>query len=570
MSEQATDNQQGGATYAGRARGSMPFQKYRPFQPIALPERRWPARTIERAPRWCSVDLRDGNQALIDPMNVEEKLRMYELLLEVGFAEIEVGFPAASQPDFDFIRRIIDEGRIPDDVAVQVLCQAREELIERTVQALEGAPNVIFHLYNSTSELQRRVVFELGRSGIVDLAVRGTRIVKQGLSALDSNISFEYSPESFTGTELDFAVEICTAVTEEWGATAERPIIINLPSTVEMATPNVYADQIEWFATRFVHRDKAVISLHTHNDRGTGIAATELALMAGAERVEGTLFGNGERTGNCDIVTMAMNLFSQGVDPELDFSDMPRIRRAVEAINKLPVHERHPYAGDLVFTAFSGSHQDAIKKGMAKVDRGRWEVPYLPIDPGDVGSSYKETVRVNSQSGKGGVGFLLEEFYGIVLPRAMLKEFSAIVQRLTETLDREVKVAEIFQALLDEYAGENGPYRLIDFDVLTGRQADQRCIARVEASEQQVTIDGEGSGPIEAFVNGLEETLNEPVNIVEYHEHALATGSDAKAICLLAIEDASGGRCYGVGVSRNTITASLQGVIAAMNRRWKH
>ena len=570
MSEQATDNQQGSATYAGRARGSMPFQKYRPFQPIALPERRWPARTIERAPRWCSVDLRDGNQALIDPMNVEEKLRMYELLLEVGFAEIEVGFPAASQPDFDFIRRIIDEGRIPNDVAVQVLCQAREELIERTVQALEGAPNVIFHLYNSTSELQRRVVFELGRSGIVDLAVRGTRIVKQGLSALDSNISFEYSPESFTGTELDFAVEICTAVTEEWGATAERPIIINLPSTVEMATPNVYADQIEWFATRFVHRDKAVISLHTHNDRGTGIAATELALMAGAERVEGTLFGNGERTGNCDIVTMAMNLFSQGVDPELDFSDMPRIRSAVEAINKLPVHERHPYAGDLVFTAFSGSHQDAIKKGMAKVDRGRWEVPYLPIDPGDVGSSYKETVRVNSQSGKGGVGFLLEEFYGIVLPRAMLKEFSAIVQRLTETLDREVKVAEIFQALLDEYAGENGPYRLIDFDVLTGRQADQRCIARVEASEQQVTIDGEGSGPIEAFVNGLEETLNEPVNIVEYHEHALATGSDAKAICLLAIEDASGGRCYGVGVSRNTITASLQGVIAAMNRRWKH
>ncbi len=570
MSEQVISNRSAASARAGRAGGSMPYQKYRAFHPVSLPERQWPGKVIERAPRWCSVDLRDGNQALIDPMNVDEKLSMFELLLEVGFAEIEVGFPAASQPDFDFIRRIIDEDRIPQDVAVQVLCQAREELIERTVEALDGAPNVIFHLYNSTSELQRRVVFEMGRPGIVDLAVQGTRLVKQGLSGLDSNISFEYSPESFTGTELDFAVEICTAVAEEWGATAEQPIIINLPSTVEMATPNIYADQIEWFATRFPHRDKAVISLHTHNDRGTGIAATELALMAGAERVEGTLFGNGERTGNCDIVTMAMNLFSQGVDPELDFSDMPRIRSTVEAINKLPVHERHPYAGDLVFTAFSGSHQDAIKKGMAKVDRGRWEVPYLPIDPGDVGSSYKETVRVNSQSGKGGVGFLLEEFYGIVLPREMLKEFSGVVQNLTETLDREIKAEEIFQALLDEYAVESGPYRLVNFDILTGRQADQRCIARIEASEQQVTIDGEGTGPIEAFVNGLEETLNEPVNIVEYHEHALATGSDAKAICLLAIENAGGGRCYGVGVSRNTIAASLQGVIAAINRRWKH
>ena len=570
MSEQSTFEQLAEPAISGRARGSMPFHKYRSFQPIALPERQWPGKIIERAPRWCSVDLRDGNQALIDPMNVEEKLRMYDLLLAVGFAEIEVGFPAASQPDFDFIRRIIDEGRIPDGVHVQVLCQAREELIERTVEALDGAPNVIFHLYNSTSELQRRVVFGMDRTGIVDLAVRGTRLVKQGLSGLDSNISFEYSPESFTGTELDFAVDVCTAVAEEWGASAASPIIINLPATVEMATPNVYADQIEWFATRFPHRDKAVISLHTHNDRGTGIAATELALMAGAERVEGTLFGNGERTGNCDIVTMAMNLFSQGVDPELDFRDMPRIRRTVEAINKMPVHERHPYAGDLVFTAFSGSHQDAIKKGMAKVDRDHWEVPYLPIDPGDVGSSYKETVRVNSQSGKGGVGFLLEEFYGIAPPREMLVEFSGIVQKLTENLDREVKAAEIFQALLDEYALESGPYRLIDFDILTGRNAGQRCIARVEAAEQQVTIDGEGTGPIDAFVNGLQETLNEPVSVVDYHEHALATGNDAKAICLLAIEDAKGGRCYGVGVSRNTITASLQAVIAAMNRRWRH
>ena len=553
----------------GRAVGRMPFYKYRPFTPVELPERQWPNRVLNQAPRWCSVDLRDGNQALIDPMNVQEKLRMFDLLLEVGFAEIEVGFPAASQPDFDFIRRIIDEERIPEGVAVQVLCQAREELIERTVQALQGASKVIFHLYNSTSELQRRVVFGMGRDGIIDLAVKGTRMVKSGLTGLDSDISFEYSPESFTGTELDFAVDICTAVAEEWGASVRRPMIVNLPSTVEMATPNVYADQIEWFATRFPHRDKAVISLHTHNDRGTGIAATELALMAGAERVEGTLFGNGERTGNCDIVTMAMNLFSQGVDPELNFRDMPRIRRTVEAINKLPVHERHPYAGDLVFTAFSGSHQDAIRKGMAKVDRDRWEVPYLPIDPSDVGSSYKETVRVNSQSGKGGVGFLLEEFYGIALPRDMLKEFSGVVQKMTETLDREVKVQEIHQALLDEYAVESGPYRLIDFDVLTGHKAEQRCVARIEASEQTLTIDGEGGGPIEAFTNGLQETLNEPVNIADYHEHALTTGSDAQAICLLAIEDANGGRCYGVGVSQNTITASFKGVVAAMNRRWR-
>ena len=553
----------------GRAVGRMPFYKYRPFTPVELPERQWPNRVLDRAPRWCSVDLRDGNQALIDPMNVQEKLRMFDLLLEVGFAEIEVGFPAASQPDFDFIRRIIDEERIPEGVAVQVLCQAREELIERTVQALQGASKVIFHLYNSTSELQRRVVFGMGRDGIIDLAVKGTRMVKSGLTGLDSDISFEYSPESFTGTELDFAVDICTAVAEEWGASVQRPMIVNLPSTVEMATPNVYADQIEWFATRFPHRDKAVISLHTHNDRGTGIAATELALMAGAERVEGTLFGNGERTGNCDIVTLAMNLFSQGVDPELNFRDMPRIRRTVEAINKLPVHERHPYAGDLVFTAFSGSHQDAIRKGMAKVDRDRWEVPYLPIDPSDVGSSYKETVRVNSQSGKGGVGFLLEEFYGIALPRDMLKEFSGVVQKMTETLDREVKVQEIHQALLDEYAVESGPYRLIDFDVLTGHKAEQRCVARIEASEQTLTIDGEGGGPIEAFTNGLQETLNEPVNIADYHEHALTTGSDAQAICLLAIEDANGGRCYGVGVSQNTIRASFKGVVAAMNRRWR-
>jgi 2-isopropylmalate synthase len=551
----------------------MPYRKYHRFEPIDLPDRQWPERVIDQAPRWCSVDLRDGNQALIDPMNVDEKLRMWELLLEVGFAEIEVGFPAASQPDYDFIRRIIEEDRIPDGVAIQVLCQAREALVHRTVDALRGAPKVIFHLYNSTSELQRRVVFKMDRGGIVDLAVQGTRLVKDGLSNLDSDITFEYSPESFTGTELDFAVDICTAVVETWGATPEQPMIINLPSTVEMATPNVYADQIEWFSRNFSKRNSTVISLHTHNDRGTGIAATELALMAGAERVEGTLFGNGERTGNCDIVTMAMNLFSQGVDPELDFHRMPVIKQTVEEINKLPVHERHPYAGELVFTAFSGSHQDAIRKGMANVDRDHWEVPYLPLDPEDVGSSYKETVRVNSQSGKGGIGFILEEHYGISLPREMLVEFSKVVQQLTESLDREVRVDEILQALLDEYVAECGPYKLVNYDLLSGREADQRCVARVELSEQTVTIDGEGSGPIEAFVNAMVQTLNEPLNIIDFHEHAMTTGKDAQAICLLAIDDlkqaGEQGRCYGIGLSRNTITASLNAIISALNRRWK-
>jgi 2-isopropylmalate synthase len=567
MSEQIENSTPAPASDRGSRK--MPFHKYRRFEPIELPDRQWPSRLIERAPRWCSVDLRDGNQALIDPMSVAEKLTLWDLLLDVGFKEIEVGFPAASQPDFDFIRRIIDENRIPEGVAIQVLCQARPELIARTVEALRGAPKVIFHLYNSTSELQRRVVFGMERPGIIDLAVRGTRLVKEGLAALDAEVTFEYSPESFTGTELDFAVEICTAVADEWGATPERPMIINLPSTVEMATPNIYADQIEWFCRHFPRRDSVVISLHTHNDRGTGVAATELALMAGAERVEGTLFGNGERTGNCDIITMAMNLFSQGVDPELDLSDMPHIRATAEAVTKLPVHPRHPYAGELVFTAFSGSHQDAIKKGMAMVDRNRWEVPYLPIDPADVGSSYKETVRVNSQSGKGGVGFILEEVYGISLPRDMLVEFSKVVQRLTETLNREVRNSEILDALLETYVVEDGPFKLLDFDLLTGREADQRCVARIEASEQRVTIDGEGSGPIEAFVNGLTATLNEPLNIIDYHEHAMGSGKDAKAICLVTIDEGDSGRCYGIGLSRNTITASFNAIISALNRRWK-
>ena len=547
----------------------MPYQKYRPFSPVSLPDRQWPDRVLTVPPRWCSVDLRDGNQALIDPMNVDEKLRLYELLLEVGFVEIEVGFPAASQPDFDFIRHIIDHNMVPAEVTVQVLCQARSELIARTVEALDGAPNAIFHLYNSTSELQRRVVFNMDRRGIVDLAVQGTALVKEGVAGLgDTNVQFEYSPESFTGTELDFAVDICAAVADEWGATARAPIIVNLPSTVEMATPNVYADQIEWFARHFPGRDRIVISLHTHNDRGTGVAATEQALMAGAERVEGTLFGNGERTGNCDLVTVAMNLFSQGVDPELDFRDMPRIRETVEGINKLPVHERHPYAGDLVFTAFSGSHQDAIKKGVARVGEDHWEVPYLPIDPADVGSSYQEVVRVNSQSGKGGVGFVLEQRYGISLPREMLVEFSKVVQTLTEELDREVRADEIMGALVKEYLVDAEPYRLIEYDLSHAADDAQRCIARVAVPDGEVRVEGVGTGPIEAFVNAMATTLNEPLNIVHYHEQAIGTGNDARAICVVGLSEA-GANSFGIGLSRNTVTAALTAIVSAVNRRWR-
>ena len=547
----------------------MPFQKYRPFSPVSLPDRQWPDRVLTTPPRWCSVDLRDGNQALIDPMNVDEKLRLYELLLEVGFVEIEVGFPAASQPDFDFIRHIIDRDMVPDEVTVQVLCQARSELIARTVEALDGARNAIFHLYNSTSELQRRVVFNMDRAGIVDLAVQGTALVKEGVADLhDTKVHFEYSPESFTGTELDFAVDICAAVADEWGATADAPIIINLPSTVEMATPNVYADQIEWFARHFPGRDRIVISLHTHNDRGTGVAATEQALMAGAERVEGTLFGNGERTGNCDLVTVAMNLFSQGVDPELDFRDMPRIRETVEGINKLPVHERHPYAGDLVFTAFSGSHQDAIKKGVARVDQDHWEVPYLPIDPADVGSSYQKVVRVNSQSGKGGVGFVLEQRFGISLPREMLVEFSKVVQQLTEELDREVRADEIMGALVEEYLVDTEPYRLIEYDLSHAADDAQRCVARVAVPDGDVRVEGVGTGPIEAFVNAMATTLNEPLNIVHYHEQAIGTGNDARAICVVGLSEA-GANSFGIGLSRNTVTAALTAIVSAVNRRWR-
>lgn len=494
----------------------MPFHKYKPFQPVALKDRTWPDNIIDEAPRWCSVDLRDGNQALIEPMTPNEKQKMWDLLIEVGFQEIEVGFPAASQTDFDFVRKIIEEDRIPEGVTIQVLCQAREELIRRTCEAVSGAKNVIFHLYNSTSTLQRKVVFNMSREEVVKLATDATQVVwdnTRDLVASGTNLTLEYSPESYTATEMDFAVEICAAVMQVWKPTPENKIVLNLPSTVEMATPNIYADQIEYFIRNLPNRDSAVISLHTHNDRGTGVAASELGLMAGAERIEGTLFGNGERTGNLDVITMAMNMFSQGIDPRLYLSDMPKIVAVSEECTKIPIHVRQPYAGELVFTAFSGSHQDAIKKGMQYVEAGGdtdWEVPYLPIDPADVGSSYRETVRVNSQSGKGGVAFILEHHFGVSLPRSLLLEFSPIVQKLTEADGGELKPDMIWKAFVNEYIEVEGPYQLIDYQVHSESDGGETCQAKVQVGDNEVEVYGAGSGPIDAFINAMVETLNEP------------------------------------------------------------
>ena len=554
---------------------TMPFHKYKPFKPVHLPDRTWPDQVISSAPTWCSVDLRDGNQALIEPMTPDEKQMMYDLLLEMGFKEIEVGFPAASQTDFDFVRKIIEEDLIPEDVTIQVLCQAREDLITRTVEAVTGAKRVIFHLYNSTSTLQRRVVFGKSQEEIIELATSATELVKtfiQPLEAAGTNVILEYSPESYTATEMDFAVEICAAVMEVWGATPEKKVILNLPATVEMTTPNIYADQLEYFLRHLPRRDLAVISLHTHNDRGTGVAASELGLMAGAERIEGTLFGNGERTGNCDIITMAMNLFSQGVDPRLYLSDMQRITAVSEACTKIPIHVRQPYAGELVFTAFSGSHQDAIRKGMAFVESGSdgaWEVPYLPIDPADVGGSYRETVRVNSQSGKGGVAFILENYFDVQLPRELLLELSPIVQKKSESEGGELKPDTIWNTFVQEMVDVEGPYQLIDYQIKTIPGEREHCSARVRVSESEIAIEGEGAGPIDAFVSALAKTLNESVNVVDYQEYALNEGSEAKAISIIAISDAQSSKCFGVGISPNTTTAAFRSIIAALNRLWR-
>lgn len=559
---------------AGNRPEAMPFQKYRAFQPVELPDRQWPDRRLTQAPRWCSVDLRDGNQALIEPMRPQEKLEFWNLLLDVGVQEIEVGFPAASQTDFDFVRKIIEEDLIPEDVTIQILCQAREDLIKRSVDAVAGARRVIFHIYNSTSTLQRDVVFGMDTDAITGMAVQGVEWVKREIERIpDTEVILEYSPESFTGTELPYAVEICSAVARCWGVGPERRMIINLPSTVEMSTPNVYADQIEWFCRNFPEREHCVISLHTHNDRGTGVAATELAVLAGAERVEGTLFGNGERTGNADLVTLAMNLFSQGVDPELDLSDMKRIRRVVETCNKLPVHPRHPYAGELVFTAFSGSHQDAIRKGMMRVDEAHWEVPYLPIDPSDVGGHYRETVRVNSQSGKGGVAFVLENHFELSLPRPLLVEFARDVQAVADTEGGELDASKLRGIFDQTYMNVDGPYGLVRYHLDEVRLPDGsdgiRCDARLRVRDQELDASGEGSGPIEAFVHAVERAINEGFGIDYYREQAEESGSDARALCIVGLKDADGELTWGAGASRNTLTASFEAVLAALNRRWQ-
>jgi len=548
---------------------SMPIHKYRPFAPIDLADRRWPSRVIDRAPRWCSVDLRDGNQALVEPMGIERKTRLFELLVRLGFKEIEVGFPAASQPDYDFVRSLIERHAIPHDVTIQVLTQARGELIDRTLQSIAGAPRAIVHLYNSTSSLQRRVVFALDEDGIVDIAVRGARRITEGATHLgETDVVLEYSPESFTGTELPFAKRICEAVAEVWRPTPQRKLIVNLPATVEMSTPNVYADQVEWFARNVTDRANIVLSVHPHNDRGTAIAAAELALMAGADRIEGTLFGNGERTGNVDVVTLALNLFTQGVDANLDLRDVPAIVETVEYCNRLPVHPRHPYGGELVFTAFSGSHQDAIKKGFAARDLSgdeRWEIPYLPLDPLDIGRTYDAVVRINSQSGKGGVAFVLQNDFGFTLPRALQLEFSRHVQAISEGSGGEVTSLQVLAAFEREYLENTAPLRLIDSHAAD----DGGGIVTLEATLADRigvrTLWGTGNGPIDAFVTALRRDLALDLTVRDYAEHAVGAGADATAVAYVAL-DVAGKTYHGAGRDRSIVTASFHAIVSAINR----
>jgi 2-isopropylmalate synthase len=552
-----------------------PKSKYRPFAPIALPDRTWPSKTITRPPVWCSVDLRDGNQALIEPMDGERKLRMFELLVKMGYKEIEIGFPSASQTDFDFVRRLIEEDRIPNDVVVQVLTQAREPLIRRTYESLVGAKRAIMHLYNSTSTTQRRVVFGLDRPGIVKIATDAAELVRDlALEAPETDWTFQYSPESFTGTELDFAKEICDAVTAIWAPVARNRIIVNLPATVEMATPNVFADQIEWMHRNLARRDRIVLSVHPHNDRGCGVAAAELAQMAGAERVEGCLFGNGERTGNVCLVTLGLNLYSQGVDPHIDFSDINEAIRTVEYCNQLPVHPRHPYGGDLVFTAFSGSHQDAIKKGLAaradEMARGNvvWDVPYLPIDPADVGRTYDAVIRVNSQSGKGGIAYLLERDHGFSLPRLLQIEFSQVIQRLTDASGKELTSAEIRAAFDREYTSVTQPLAYVDHRAQHSATAGrvEHLTAKLKVGGRDRSLTGAGNGPVDAFVHALREALGIDIHVQNYHEHATGSGEDATAVAYVQLRIGQETTVYGVGLDANIVTATLKAVVSAVNR----
>jgi 2-isopropylmalate synthase len=544
----------------------MPFRKYRSHVPLQLSDRTWPDRVFERAPRWASVDLRDGNQALIDPMDPARKRRLFETLVAVGFKEIEVGFPSASQPDYDFQRQLIEEDLVPDDVEIQVLVQCREELIERTYESLKGARRVIVHFYNSTSELQRRVVFGLDKPGIVEIATNAARLCKKLESNLPgTEVRYEYSPESFTGTEPEFAVEICEAVMDVIEPTPQRPIILNLPATVEMYSPNVYADVIEWFGRNISNRESVVLSLHPHNDRGTAVAAAELAVLAGADRIEGTLFGNGERTGNVDIVTLALNLFSQGIDPALDFSDIERVRKVAEYATRLPVHPRHPYVGDLVYTAFSGSHQDAIKKGMAAIgdDYETWEVPYLPIDPKHLGRTYEAIVRVNSQSGKGGVAYIMDTEHGLDLPRRLQIEFSKTVQSVTEASGTEIRPDEMWEVFAQTYLPDEPGIRLLSSEISSGAQ-ETTVVAQLLVDGHHRTIQGSGNGPIDALVSALGE-LGITLEVVDYSEHALTSGSGASAVAYVEVES-GGTRLWGVGMDSSILDASLNAVISAANR----
>jgi 2-isopropylmalate synthase len=558
----------------------MKFQRYEAFTPIDLKDRTWPNNKITKAPRWCAVDLRDGNQALIDPMTPDRKRKMFELLVKMGYKEIEVGFPAASQNDFDFVRQLIKDDVIPDDVVIQVLTQAREHLIERTYESLEGVDNAIVHVYNSTSTLQRRVVFDLDKNGIKDIAVHGAQLVAKYAEQMGkSEIFFEYSPESFTGTELEYAAEVCNAVNDVWQPTKDRPSVINLPATVEMASPNVYADSIEWMNRNLNRREGVILSLHPHNDRGTGVAAAELGYLAGADRIEGCLFGNGERTGNVCLVTLGLNLFSQGIDPQIDFSDIDEIKRTVEYCNQLPVAERHPYGGDLVFTAFSGSHQDAINKGLKVLQKDAdaagkaiedftWNVPYLPIDPKDVGRSYEAVIRVNSQSGKGGVAYIMKTEHQLDLPRKLQIEFSQVIQKVTDTEGGEVSPTAMWDIFKDEYLPNPqkpwGRFSLVSVAQDSAVDGDTTLTATIKDNGKEFVIKGVGNGPIAAFCEAL-STHGIKLRVLDYHEHALSSGGDAQAAAYLECSINSQ-TLWGVGIDPSIVTSSLKAIISAVNR----
>lgn len=555
-------------------------KQYIPFQPIQWPNRQWPNKTITKAPIWCSVDLRDGNQALVTPMQLEEKLLMFKTLVDIGFKEIEVGFPSASETEYEILRTLIEGNHIPDDVTIQVLVQARPELIKKTFEAVKGAKNVIVHFYNSTSTLQRKVVFKEDMPGIIKIAVEGAKLIRQlteeEIASSGMNIRYEYSPESFTGTEIDFAIEICEAVMETLGATKANPIILNLPSTVEMSTPNTYADQIEYFCTKMRNREAAIISIHPHNDRGTGVAAAELALLGGADRIEGTLFGNGERTGNLDIVTVALNMYTQGVDPELDFSNILTIKKIYEACTKMKVPERQPYAGELAFTAFSGSHQDAIRKGyeyMADSDTPYWEVPYLPINPADLSREYEPVIRINSQSGKGGAAFVLQHAVGYRLPKEMHPEFGNIVKAASDAFGDELKEEQIVDLFNREYVAFDGRYKLAWHRFIEQRELDGTTHTRFEGGidvcGELKNVVGVGNGPIDSFFQALSIIGVVGYEFVNYHEHAISRGSDAKGICYIELKVPGNGHIFGVGIDSNINVAALLGILCAINRAEK-